>query len=43
MKNSGKRRQAFYVPPMTDEREQLAKLPHSERIRSRKLSGGVPL
>jgi len=41
MKNSGKRRQAFYVPPMIDEREQLAKLPHSERIRSRKFSGGV--
>ena len=37
MKNSGKRRRRSYVLPM----DALADLPHEERIRSRKLAGGV--
>ena len=41
MKNSGKRRQASYVPLMIDPAETLAGLPQDERIRSRKLAGGV--
>ena len=40
MKNSGKPRRPSYVPVM-DERKTLADLPHDERIRSRKLAGGV--
>ena len=41
MKNSGKQRSASYVPLMTEPPEALAQLPHEERIRSRKLVGGV--
>jgi ATP-binding protein involved in chromosome partitioning len=41
MKNSGKPRRASYVPLMSIEQEQLSKLPHDERIRSRKIVGGV--
>src|SRR5690348_14110178 len=41
MKNSGKPRRASYVPFMADLPEQLTDLPHDERIRSRKLTGGV--
>src|SRR5215210_311997 len=41
MKNSGKRRRASYVPTMAHPVDPLTDLPHDERIRSRKLSGGV--
>jgi len=39
MKNSGKARRASYVPSMADVPDQLMDLPHSDRIRSRKLAG----
>jgi ATP-binding protein involved in chromosome partitioning len=41
MKNSGKRHRPSYVPVMADVREELTNLSHDERIRSRKLTGGV--
>src|SRR5215210_3584400 len=41
MKNSGKRRRASYVPSMAHPVDPLTDLPHDERIRSRKLAGGV--
>jgi ATP-binding protein involved in chromosome partitioning len=41
MKNSGKARRASYVPSMADVPDQLMDLPHSDRIRSRKLAGSV--
>ena len=40
-KNSGKRRRASYVPAMAHPADPLTELPHDERIRSRKLSGGI--
>ena len=40
-KNSGKRRRASYVPSMAHPADPLTELPHDERIRSRKVSGGV--
>jgi ATP-binding protein involved in chromosome partitioning len=40
-KNSGKRPHASYVRPMGHPADPLTGLPHEERIRSRKLSGGV--
>jgi ATP-binding protein involved in chromosome partitioning len=41
MKNSGKPRLASYVAPMAHPVDHLTGLPHEERIRSRKLAGGV--
>jgi ATP-binding protein involved in chromosome partitioning len=41
VKNSGKRRRASYVHPMDHPADPLTGLPHDERIRSRKLVGGV--
>jgi ATP-binding protein involved in chromosome partitioning len=40
-KNSGKRRRTSYVPSMAHPADPLTELPHDERIRSRKVSGGV--
>jgi ATP-binding protein involved in chromosome partitioning len=40
-KNSGKPRRASYVPVMAHPVDPLTDLPHDERIRSRKLAGGV--
>jgi ATP-binding protein involved in chromosome partitioning len=40
-KNSGKRRQASYVPGMDHPVDPLIGLPHDERVRSRKLTAGV--
>ena len=41
MKNSGKPRRASYVRAMEHPADPLTGLPHEDRIRSRKLSGGV--
>ena len=41
MKNSGKPLRASYVPIMADDQDQLSGLPNEERIRSRKVVGGV--
>jgi len=41
MKNSGKRRSASYVPAMNHPVDPLIGLPHDDRIRSRKLAGGI--
>ena len=41
MKNSGKPPRASYVPSMAHPVDPLTDLPHDERIRSRKLAGGV--
>jgi ATP-binding protein involved in chromosome partitioning len=40
-KNSGKRRRASYVALMAHPADPLIDLPHDDRIRSRKVSGGV--
>jgi ATP-binding protein involved in chromosome partitioning len=40
-KNSGKRRRASYVRSVAHPADPLTELPHDERIRSRKVSGGV--
>src|SRR5207248_11361344 len=40
-KNSGKRAFASYVPAVPHPADALIGLPHDERIRSRKLAGGV--
>jgi ATP-binding protein involved in chromosome partitioning len=40
-KNSGKPRRASYVLPMAHPADPLIDLPHDDRIRARKLSGGV--